>query len=155
MKKMIRVAGIVAAASAVGTLGFDGTASAHGTGVVSGSGVFAVCTPTSPSPAPCTPGRSVTYSFSNFGTASTLNVFWLNGSEPTNPQKTDCTKASTGTGGRVSLGTVSLSGGAGTATYQMPPSPWSYGPNWVCATTASGPGQAGVVGDQIFTIYPV
>lgn len=154
MKKMVRMAGVVAAASVVGTLGFNGTAEAHGTGVVSGSGVFAVCSPTSLSPGACTPGRSVTYSFSNFGSASTLYVWWLNGAEPTDPRRSDCTKASSGTGGRVSLGTVSLSGGAGTATYQMAPSPWSYGPNWVCATTVSTPGQTGIVGDQIFTVYP-
>ncbi|MEJ7763990.1 MAG: hypothetical protein WKF86_00680 [Acidimicrobiales bacterium] len=94
------------------------------------------------------------YSFSNFGTATTLNVFWLNGPEATNPAKSDCTKATDGTLSRYPLGTVNLTKGAGTATYQMAPSPWTYGVNWVCATTASGPSEPGIVGDQTFTVYP-
>lgn len=153
--KSVRMAGVaVAAVSVAGVVGLGGVAEAHGTGVVSGSSVFAVCKPTVP-PAPCTPGKSVTYNFSNFGTATTLNVFWLVGPEATNPQRFDCTKATDGTAGRVSMGTVSLSGGKGSATYLMPPSErWLYGLNWVCATTATGPAQIGTVGDQNFTIYP-
>lgn len=154
MKRFTRLMGAAAMVAAM-TLGAGGPVQAHGTGVVKGSSVFAVCSPTSLSPGPCTPGKSVKYDFSNFGTAPTLYVWWLDGAEPTHPQKSDCTKATTGAGGRLLLGTVSLNNGKGSATYQMAPSPWSYGPNWVCATTASTPGDSGVVGDQIFTVYPV
>lgn len=163
----------LAALLSLGSLSVLGVpANAHGTGVVksclpgtncitdsSKNAVFAVCNPLLANPTvECKPGRDVTVQLANYGTATTAYLWWLNGAEPDNPSKTDCTKA-VDAQGRTLLATVPLSGGKGSWTGHLPPpggtpGVWSYGANWLCGTTASSPGQTGTIGDQQFAIYP-
>jgi hypothetical protein len=158
--------------SAVGTQ----PASAHGTGVVDlcdpkktnscNPAVFAACLPDADLTCLSVANgpRPVDVRLSNFTPNTVVHVWWLNGSEATNPQKSDCTKASdlnsvtrthlfdatTDANGRVRM-TDALPRAdwtLGTGTDQ-----WSYGTNWVCATEANE-GFTGIVGDRAFTIYP-
>lgn len=144
-------------------------ANAHGTGVVkscqrgtdcttdsSKNAVFAICSPVSAA-STCDPGRDVTIQLRNFGSSQTVHVWWLNG-EVTDPTRTDCRQA-VGLG-RTHLGDVTTNGsGAGSLDAHLPPpggtpGTWSYGENWLCATTAPHDGGSGVIGDQLFMIYP-
>lgn len=151
-------------------LPFAGTAGAHGTGVVkscqpgkdcvsdsSKNAVFAICRPASATTT-CNPGRDVTIQLRNFGANKTVKVWWLN-SEVDDPAANDCSQA-VGVG-RTALpdATTNGSGAASLNTHLPPaggtPATWSYGTNWICATTDPTNSGTGVIGDQQFAIYPV
>lgn len=147
-------------------------AQAHGTGVVKSclpgtdctsnsadNAVFAICGAASATTS-CNPGRNVTIQLSNFGLGATVHVWWLNG-EVDDPTRADCRQA-VGTLGRTHLGDVTTSSttGKGSLSVHLPPpggtpATWSYGSNWLCATTAAHSGGTGTIGDQLFVIYPV
>jgi len=146
-------------------------AGAHGSGVVksciqgtscisnsANNAVFAVCSPLSATTT-CNPGRDVTIELASFGASKTVHVWFLNG-EVDNPNATDCSQA-VGVLGRTHLGDVTTSAsGTGSMNTHLPPAggtpgTWSYGSNWICATTAPHSGGIGTIGDQLFTIYPV
>lgn len=161
--------------AALGALSFIGLppASAHGSGVVTSciqgtdcttnsanNAVFAVCNPlyAGTNGGACSPGRDVTIQLSNFGNSKSVHVYFLN-SEVDDPNSTDCAQAiplgstelpgspvTTGTTGKASLNARLAPGNT--------PSKWSYGPNWLCATTVAPGTSGGTVGDQLFTIYP-
>lgn len=152
-----------------------GPAAAHGAGFVksclvntdcttdgSKNAVFAVCKPAAAATT-CDPGRDVTIQVSNFGKGALVHLWWLNG-EVDDPLKTDCTQAVSGkqniTTERTFLGDAQTdpSTGKGSLNVHLPPSggtpsTWSYGSNFLCGTTV-GPGESGVIGDQLFVIYP-
>ena len=152
-------------------------AHAHGTGVVksciqgtdcttnsANNAVFAICDPASATTT-CDPGRDVTIQVSNFGNGVTVHLWWLNG-EVDNPTTTDCTQAvlerQSGITERTALGDVTTNAttGKGSLNTHLPPSggtpgTWSYGSNWICGTTVTAGSAGGVIGDQLFAIYPV
>lgn len=165
LNKILAICGVMA----VMVLPFAGTASAHGTGVVkscmsgtdcvsdsSKNAVFAVCSPVS-ARTTCNPGRDVTIQLRNFGANQTVKVWWLN-SEVDNPAANDCSQAAGA--GRTALpdATTNSSGSASVNTHLPPaggtPGTWSYGTNWICATTDPNNLGTGVIGDQQFAIYP-
>ncbi len=149
-------------------------ASAHGAGLVksclpgtdctndsSKNAVFAVCKP--PAAATnCDPGRDVTIRVAGFGNGALVHLWWLNG-EVDDTSQSDCSQAVTGRQNvvteRTFLGDAQTDAtGKGSLNAHLPPAggtpgTWSYGSNFLCGTTA-GPGGTGVVGDQLFVIYP-
>lgn len=167
------------ALAAAATVAGAGPAQAHGTGVVKSciqgtdctsdstkTAVFAVCDPmvavvfpcSHPSANPDKRGpRPVTVQLSNFPASTNIYVWFLN-SEVDDPSQNDCSQAVPV--GRTLLGGPVPSDGAGKARLDvsLPPGnhtqAWSYGTNWICATTAATPGAGGTVGDQQFAIYP-
>lgn len=144
-------------------------ASAHNTATVrtceSGTdcqaAVFAVCDPGLPGDdcestlSPDNGPRSVTIRVSDFPANTTVELWWLNGPEQ---GAADCTQLA----GRTSLGSVTTDAdGKAHTDADLPPGgfadDWVYGANWVCATTASAPGDIDddtFVADRLFTIYP-
>jgi hypothetical protein len=151
----------------------SGPVQAHGTGRVASSGTFAVCDPDVAATtgqcyhkagfSPASP-RNVTISLSNFGANKLVHVWFLN-SEVDDPNRTDCFQAVGGSARRTHLGDTTMNGsGSGSLNATLPPGlmappnaepGWSYGTNWLCATTAPHTGGQGTVGDQTFMIYPV
>lgn len=161
-------------------------ADAHGTGTVGlcerdgnssstgcTSAVFAAClvnpdlTCTSIENGP----RDIEVQLSNFPANTTVHVWFLRGSEATDPTKSDCSKATdpggATAGNRTHLGDVTTNS-SGRAEFDEtlprstwtafvpvvnPAGQWTWGGNWVCATTANL-GGTGTVGDRAFTIYP-
>ena len=148
-------------------------AGAHGSGVVKScihgtdcttnsadNAVFAVCDPlyAATHNGACSPGRDVTIQLSNFGASQSVHVYFLN-SEVDDPNATDCSQA-------VPVGSNELTGSpvstdvAGKASLDaaLPPAntpgSWSYGPNWLCASTAAPGTVGGTIGDQLFPVYP-
>lgn len=108
--------------------------------------------------------RSVNIEVANFGKDVTVHVWFLNG-EVDNSQASDCSQLVGGRGNRTHLGDVQTDPvtGKGNLPATLPPgllSPpslqtgWSYGDNWICGTTAPHGGGTGVIGDQLFLIYP-
>lgn len=88
-------------------------------------------------------------------------MWWLN-AEVDDPSQSDCSQAALT--GRTLLvdATMNSSGKGSLGTVASPvhlpppggtPGAWSYGTNWLCATTAPAMG-TGTVGDQQFAIYP-
>lgn len=174
-----RVAAFLAAATTLAVVGGAPLpAQAHGSGVVksclpntdcttnsANNAVFAICDPLDANPAvSCSPGRDVTIQVSNFGNGVTVHVWWLNG-EVDNPLTSDCTQAVLGrqgsVTGRTALGDVVTSSSTGKASLDahLPPAgatpgTWSYGSNWICATTVTAGSAGGVIGDQLFAVYP-
>lgn len=174
-----RKAGATAFALAAGLAAAGGgPAQAHGSGVVktciqgtdctndsSKTAVFAVCDPmvavaypcSHPSTNPDKQGpRPVTVQLSGFPASTNVYVWFLN-SEVDDPSENDCTQAVPV--GRTPLGVVASStGGKASLNVSLPlgnhTQAWSYGANWICATTASAPGANGTVGDQQFAVYP-
>lgn len=177
-----RVAGIlcatlIAAGSAV--IGVN-PAQAHGTGIVksckqntdcttnsANNAVFAVCDPQVGLAYPCSHANSdpdkrgprpVTIQLSNFPANTNVYVWFLN-SEVDNPDEDDCTQA-VGAGRTQLSGSPVATDGSGRASLDasLPPGnhsqAWSYGTNWICATTAATPGSGGTIGDQQFAVYP-
>ena len=140
-------------------------ATAHGSGVVKScvrdtnctNAVFAVCDPlyATTNGGACSPGRDVTIQLSNFGASKQVHVYFLN-SEVDDPGASDCSQAikvgSTELPG--SPVTTSASGRANLDAHLPPGNTWSYGSNWICATTSAPGGVGGTIGDQLFTIYP-
>ena len=168
-----KLAGALLAVPLIGASLLTGTgpAQAHGTGVVksciqgtdctndsSKNAVFAVCDPQIGLVYACTPGRPVTIQLSNFPANSNVYVWFLN-HEVDNPAENDCTQA-------VGFGRTQLSGSpvatdsSGKASLDATLAPgnhtqgWSFGPNWICATTAAAAGSGGTIGDQQFAVYP-
>lgn len=166
---------MVSGATMLGGLLFAGQApaSAHGSGVVksclpgtdcttnsANNAVFAVCNPVyaGANGGACSPGRDVTIQLSNFGASKQVYVYFLN-SEVDDPNATDCRQAVPV--GRTALAgspvTTNASGKASLNALLPPgstPGQWSYGPNWLCATTAAPGTSGGTIGDQLFTVYP-
>lgn len=167
---------LVVALTLITTLLVATPANAHGTGVVElcertptnscDSAVFAACIPATD--LTCTSiangPRELDVRLSNFTPNTVVHVFWLNGSEATNPQKSDCTKASDpDSSTRTALFDVTTDSNGRATMHETLPRPdwtlgteanqWSYGGNWVCATEALE-GGTGIVGDRAFTIYP-
>lgn len=120
--------------------------------------VFAVCRPES-STTTCDRGRDVTIQLSGFPANSTVHVWWLNGVEPADRGADDCSRIMDA-GGRTHISDAQTDGnGKGSFNTHLPPAggtpgTWSYGSNWICATTAPHTGGAGAISDQMFTIYP-
>lgn len=148
-------------------------ANAHGSGVVKSclpgtdcttnsakNAVFAICAPAYATThnGACSPGRDVTIQLSNFGANKSVHVYFLN-SEVDDPNATDCSQA-------VPVGSTELTGspvttntaGKASLNAHLPPGntpdDWSYGPNWLCATTAAPGTAGGTIGDQMFPVYP-
>ena len=147
-------------------------ARAHGAGVVksciqgtdctsnsANNAVFAICNPLQANPAvECKPGRDVTIQVSNFGLGATVHLWWLN-RDVDDPTTSDCSQA--GVTNRTFLGDVNTSSttGKGSLNVHLPPAgptpgTWSYGSNWLCGTTVNLGQSGGVIGDQMFAIYP-
>lgn len=169
------LASSAAAGMLLGSLFFSAApASAHGAGFVksclpgtdctndaSKNAVFAVCKPPAAA-TKCDPGRDVRIQVAGFGNNALVHLWWLNG-EVDDPNASDCSQAVTGRQGvvteRTFLGDAQTGAtGKGFLDTHLPPaggSPgtWSYGSNFLCGTTA-GPGQVGIIGDQLFVIYP-
>lgn len=163
------------AMAALASLVVANPARAHGTGLVElcernnnaacTTAVFAVCDPKQP-PAACSSvlnpskgPRDIEIRVSNFPASTTVYLWWLVGSQATDPTVTDCSQAAAMN--RISLGSVTTdSTGKAEVDETLPraswttPSQWLYGPNWVCGTTVTL-GGTGTVGDRMFTIYPV
>jgi len=175
MTRRKTLAGLGFAVCAVSAIAGTGPVQAAGTGVVKScvqgtnctSAVFAVCDPKVAVAFPCShPNavadkrgpRPVTIQLSNFPPSTNVYVWFLN-SEVTNPNENDCTQA-------VDLGRTQLpnspvatnTSGKASLDANLPPGnhsqQWSYGTNWICATTAPFAGSGGTVGDQQFAIYP-
>lgn len=174
-------AGAAAFALAAGlAVAGGGPAAAHGSGVVksciqgtdctndsSKTAVFAVCDPkvavayacSHPATDPNKQGpRPVTVQLSGFPASTNVYVWFLN-SEVDNPSQNDCTQAVPV--GRTLLGggpVAASSTGKASLNVSLPPGnhtqDWSYGANWICATTAAVAGAGGTVGDQQFAVYP-
>lgn len=169
------LASFAAAGILLGSLFFStAPASAHGAGFVkscqpgtdctkdaSKNAVFAVCKPPAAA-TKCDPGRDVTIRVAGFGGGAVVHLWWLNG-EVDDTSASDCTQAVSGgqdvVTERTFLGDVQTGAdGKGFLDAHLPPAggtpgTWSYGSNFLCGTTA-GPGQTGIIGDQLFVIYP-
>lgn len=123
---------------------------------------FAVCTPSAP-PIDCSSAKQVVIKLSAWPPNKLVHLWWL-ATTPDNQTKTDCSQTENLWDKRTFVGDVTTNdSGVFYLTTTLPPlgtrntldpqtSTWSYGTNWVCATTASGRGQIGDIGDQPFFI---
>lgn len=82
-------------------------------------------------------------------------VWWLKGAMPADVDKTDCTRKAALPNSRtpVDTSTITFDGnGQAVLLVNLPSSDfWTYGTNWLCATTAQ-PGSLGGIGDLMVTV---
>lgn len=169
LTRMLSGAALLGGALLIGQM----PAGAHGSGVVksciqgtdcttnsANNAVFAVCNPVyaGTNGGACSPGRDVTIQLSNFGASKPVYVYFLN-SVVDDPNATDCRQL-------VSVKRTALAGspvttnpaGKASLNAHLPPgntpSDWSYGANWLCATTSAPGTSGGTIGDQLFPVYP-